>query len=101
MTVASALLRCATSTLSAARSAASHSSAVPAKVTYSLIARASAIGVLMTGFPVARYSFIFSGEIYFSVFTGNHTLIMLAPVGGTSMIVGWILLAFAKPGERA
>ena len=43
---------------------------------------------------------IFSGEIYFGAYTGNHSLIMLAPVGGTLMIVGWIALAFAKPGAQ-
>ena len=42
-------------------------------------------------------AFIFSGEIYFGAYTGNHSLIMLAPVGGTLMILGWIVLAFAKP----
>lgn len=46
-------------------------------------------------------AFIFSGEIYFGAYTGNHSLIMLAPVGGTLMILGWIVLAFAKPAERA
>ncbi len=42
-------------------------------------------------------AFIFSGEIYFGAYTGNHGLIMLAPLGGTLMILGWIVLAFAKP----
>ncbi|MFZ2028912.1 MAG: DUF423 domain-containing protein [Vitreimonas sp.] len=42
-------------------------------------------------------AFIFSGEIYFGAYTGNHSLIMFAPVGGTLMILGWIILAFAKP----
>jgi uncharacterized membrane protein YgdD (TMEM256/DUF423 family) len=46
-------------------------------------------------------AFIFSGEIYFGAYTGNHSLIMLAPVGGTLMILGWIVLAIAKPAERA
>lgn len=55
----------------------------------------------IAGAIILAGAFIFGGEIYFAAFTGNHNFIMLAPVGGTSMIVGWILLAFAKPGERA
>jgi uncharacterized membrane protein YgdD (TMEM256/DUF423 family) len=55
----------------------------------------------IAGAVILAGAFIFGGEIYFAAFTGNHNFIMLAPVGGTSMIVGWIVLAFAKPGERA
>ena len=55
----------------------------------------------IAGAIILAGAFIFSGEIYFSVFTGNHNFIALAPVGGTLMIVGWIVLAFAKPSERA
>lgn len=40
---------------------------------------------------------IFAGEIYFGAFTGDHAFIMLAPVGGSLVIAGWLLLAFAKP----
>jgi uncharacterized membrane protein YgdD (TMEM256/DUF423 family) len=45
-------------------------------------------------------AFLFSGEIYFGAYTGNHALLPLAPVGGTAMILGWIALAFAKPGAQ-
>ena len=55
----------------------------------------------IAGAIILAGAFIFSGEIYFGAFTGNHSLIMLAPVGGTLMILGWIVLAFAKPAERA
>lgn len=53
------------------------------------------------GAVILAGAFIFSGEIYFSALTGNHAFIMLAPVGGTLMILGWIVLALAKPDERA
>jgi uncharacterized membrane protein YgdD (TMEM256/DUF423 family) len=43
---------------------------------------------------------IFAGEIYFSSFRGEHGLAFLAPIGGALMIGGWVLLAFAKPGEQ-
>ena len=55
---------------------------------------AAAGGALLGG------AFMFSGEIYFGAYTGNHSLIMLAPVGGTLMILGWIALAIAKPGAQ-
>ena len=55
----------------------------------------------IAGAIILAGAFIFSGEITFAAFTGNHNFIMLAPAGGTSMIVGWIVLAFAKPSERA
>ena len=51
----------------------------------------------IAGAIILAGAFIFSGEIYFGVYTGNHDLIMLAPIGGTVMILGWIVLAFAKP----
>lgn len=44
---------------------------------------------------------LFACEIYFSSFKGDHSLAFLAPIGGALMIGGWVLLAFAKPGERA
>jgi uncharacterized membrane protein YgdD (TMEM256/DUF423 family) len=53
----------------------------------------------IAGAMIFAGAFIFSGEIYFGAFTGNHALIMLAPVGGSLMILGWLLLAFAKPGR--
>ena len=55
----------------------------------------------IAGAIILAGAFIFGGEIDFAAFTGNHNFIMLAPVGGTSMIIGWIVLAFAKPRERA
>jgi uncharacterized membrane protein YgdD (TMEM256/DUF423 family) len=53
------------------------------------------------GAVILAGAFLFSGEIYFGAYTGNHSLILLAPVGGTLMILGWIALAFARPGEGA
>ncbi|MBS0384582.1 MAG: DUF423 domain-containing protein [Proteobacteria bacterium] len=53
----------------------------------------------IAGAVILAGAFIFSGEIYFGAYTGNHSLIMLAPVGGTLMILGWIVLAFANPAD--
>ena len=40
---------------------------------------------------------LFAGEIYVHSFLNNASLEMLAPIGGALAIVGWIVLAFAKP----
>jgi uncharacterized membrane protein YgdD (TMEM256/DUF423 family) len=36
---------------------------------------------------------LFSGEIAFHTLTGNASFRMLAPTGGTLMIVSWLLVA--------
>ncbi|MFT3730359.1 MAG: DUF423 domain-containing protein [Hyphomicrobium sp.] len=38
---------------------------------------------------------LFSGEIAFHTFTGNASLRFLAPVGGSGMILSWLLVAVA------
>jgi uncharacterized membrane protein YgdD (TMEM256/DUF423 family) len=40
---------------------------------------------------------LFSGEIYLGAFAGDHAFIMAAPIGGALMILGWLILGFAKP----
>ncbi len=37
---------------------------------------------------------LFSGFIYAYVLTGNTTLVMIVPLGGVTLIVGWCVLAF-------
>lgn len=37
----------------------------------------------------------FSGSLYTLVLTGQTWLGMIAPIGGTAFIVGWVLLALA------
>jgi uncharacterized membrane protein YgdD (TMEM256/DUF423 family) len=54
----------------------------------------------IAGAIILAGALLFAGEIYFGAYTGNHSLIMLAPVGGTLMILGWFTLAFAKPGAQ-
>lgn len=48
-------------------------------------------GLILTG------AAIFAGQIYFGAFTGNHAFIMVTPIGGALMILGWVALAFARP----
>ena len=40
---------------------------------------------------------IFAGVLYLLSLTGSHSVAMLAPVGGSTLILGWLVLAFAKP----
>ncbi len=46
---------------------------------------------------------LFSGSLYLLVGTGVKWLGMIAPLGGTSFIVGWLLLGLAAlaPGQKA
>lgn len=43
---------------------------------------------------------LFAGEIYWSSFDDNHPFHMLAPVGGSLLMLGWIVLAFTKPSAK-
>lgn len=40
---------------------------------------------------------LFSGALYTLSLTGERRLAILAPVGGIALILGWVVLAFAKP----
>lgn len=40
---------------------------------------------------------LFSGVLYALSLTDERGLVMLAPVGGIALILGWGVLAFAKP----
>jgi uncharacterized membrane protein YgdD (TMEM256/DUF423 family) len=39
---------------------------------------------------------VFSGALYAISLTGSQSFAMLAPVGGGTLILGWVVLAFAK-----
>lgn len=40
---------------------------------------------------------LFAGVLYALSLTGSQSVAMLAPVGGVTLIFGWLVLAFAKP----
>lgn len=40
---------------------------------------------------------LFSSVLYALSLTGERGIAMLAPVGGVALILGWVMLAFAKP----
>ncbi|MBE9547766.1 MAG: DUF423 domain-containing protein [Proteobacteria bacterium] len=48
-----------------------------------------AFGILSVGI------LLFSGSLYFLLLSGSHMLVLLTPVGGLLLIVGWLLLLLA------
>jgi len=55
--------------------------------------RLNAIGA----FLILGGASLFALALYTLAIVGTAALIMLAPVGGISMIAGWVVVAFAKP----
>ena len=51
---------------------------------------------LIAGSLIVGGATVFAAVIYLGAFD-THPLHMLAPLGGSAMIVGWITLAFTKP----
>lgn len=54
---------------------------------------------------LAAWSFVvgialFSGSLYVLVLTGQKWLGAIAPIGGTAMIIGWVLFAMAQVASR-
>lgn len=54
---------------------------------------------LIAGTMILAGAAIFAGTLYTLAVTHSSALIMLAPVGGITLILGWVVLAFAKPGR--
>ncbi len=44
---------------------------------------------------------LFSGTLYALAIAHARSFVMLAPIGGTTLILGWLLLAAAKPERNA
>lgn len=42
---------------------------------------------------------LFAGVIYLSALNPAHPFHALTPVGGAAMILGWLVLAFARPAQ--
>lgn len=53
---------------------------------------------LIAGVMILLGAAIFAGTLYTLAITHSRALIMLAPVGGITLILGWVVLVFAKPG---
>lgn len=52
---------------------------------------------LVAGAMILLGAAIFAGTLYTLAITHSRTIVMLAPVGGITLILGWLVLAFAKP----
>jgi uncharacterized membrane protein YgdD (TMEM256/DUF423 family) len=64
---------------------------------YNLV-HAVAVGALGRGHPKAALAWglgtvLFSGSLYAYGYTGEKKLGMIAPIGGSLLIAGWIILA--------
>lgn len=55
---------------------------------------------LIAGVMIVAGAALFSGVLYALALTHGRGFAMLAPVGGITLILGWIFLAFAKPTPR-
>ena len=52
---------------------------------------------LIAGAMILVGAAVFAGTLYTLAITNSRALIMLAPVGGITLILGWVVLVFAKP----
>jgi uncharacterized membrane protein YgdD (TMEM256/DUF423 family) len=52
-------------------------------------------GFLAAGWALFAGMIIFSGSLYLLVFSGQRWLGAVTPIGGTVMIAGWLMLAWA------
>lgn len=53
---------------------------------------------LIAGVMILAGAALFAGTLYTIAITHSRAIVMLAPVGGITLILGWAVLAFAKPG---
>jgi uncharacterized membrane protein YgdD (TMEM256/DUF423 family) len=54
---------------------------------------------LIAGAMILAGAALFAGTMYGLALVVDYPLTMLAPVGGITLLVGWLALAFAKPRE--
>lgn len=53
---------------------------------------------LIAGALILAGAALFAGTLYTLAVTHSRALIMLAPAGGITLILGWVVLVFTKPG---
>lgn len=53
---------------------------------------------LIAGVLILAGATVFAGTLYTLAVTHSRAVVMLAPVGGIALLLGWLTLAFAKPG---
>lgn len=53
---------------------------------------------LIAGVLILAGAAVFAGTLYTLAVTHSRAVVLLAPVGGITLLLGWLTLAFAKPG---
>jgi uncharacterized membrane protein YgdD (TMEM256/DUF423 family) len=72
-----------------------------------LIAAAAALAItsrngvlnLIAGAMILGGAALFAAALYILAITHSSALIMLAPIGGITLIAGWVVLALTKPRD--
>lgn len=62
------------------------------------IANRSGVLNLVAGVLILAGAAVFAGTLYTIAITHSRAIVMLAPVGGITLLLGWVALVFAKPG---
>ena len=62
------------------------------------IANRSGVLNLIAGVLILAGAAVFAGTLYTIAVTHSRAIVMLAPVGGITLLLGWVALVFAKPG---
>lgn len=52
---------------------------------------------LAAGAMILAGAALFAGTLYTIALTGSRALVMLAPIGGITLILGWVVLTFTTP----
>ena len=55
----------------------------------------SAAGIVTSGWIMLAGTLVFSGSLYLLVLTGQRWLGAITPLGGTALIIAWLMLAWS------
>jgi uncharacterized membrane protein YgdD (TMEM256/DUF423 family) len=78
-----------------------HAGAALAIAAHARIATASARALVIVGFVMEAGAALFSAELAMHSLTGERIFPFAAPIGGTTMLVGWVALAVVFATARA
>lgn len=67
----------------------------PALLAIGFFVPTSALWMTISGWAIALGLFGFSGSLAFHTLTGSAALSFIAPIGGTTMMLGWLGIAFS------
>jgi len=55
----------------------------------------STAGIVTSGWVMLAGTLVFSGSLYLLVLTGQRWLGAITPIGGTALIIAWLMLAWS------